>query len=84
MPMRSKWQSLPTEAINPATLGIDKVSADDIVEMMLSEDRKMLADVEPQQQHAHDVGTRRVNFSERRRRAVTTSIVDENYFIWPV
>ena len=46
MPMRSKWQSLPTEAINPATLGIDKVSADDIVEMMLSEDRKMLAAVQ--------------------------------------
>ena len=44
--MRSKWQSLPTEAINPATLGIDKVSADDIVEMMLSEDRKMLAAVQ--------------------------------------
>jgi N-acetylmuramic acid 6-phosphate etherase len=44
--MRSKWQSLPTEAINPSTLGIDKVSADDIVEMMLSEDRKMLAAVQ--------------------------------------
>ena len=25
MPVRSKWQSLPTEAINPATLGIDKL-----------------------------------------------------------
>src|SRR6266566_1772167 len=31
MPVRSKWQTLPTEAINPATLGIDKLSADDIV-----------------------------------------------------
>src|SRR5918911_5204054 len=46
MAVRSKWQSLPTEAINPATLGIDKLSADDIVELMLSEDRKMLAAVQ--------------------------------------
>src|SRR6476659_8650487 len=46
MPVRSKWQSLPTEAINPATLGIDKLSADDIVELMLSEDRKMLSAVQ--------------------------------------
>ncbi|MSO45397.1 MAG: N-acetylmuramic acid 6-phosphate etherase [Acidobacteria bacterium] len=45
MPVRSKWQSLPTEAINPATLGIDKLSAVDIVEGMLAEDRKMLAAV---------------------------------------
>jgi N-acetylmuramic acid 6-phosphate etherase len=46
MPTRSKWQSLPTEAINPSTLGIDKLSADDIVEVMLNEDRKMLAAVQ--------------------------------------
>jgi N-acetylmuramic acid 6-phosphate etherase len=46
MAVRSKWQSLPTEAINPATLGIDKLAADDIVELMLSEDRKMLAAVQ--------------------------------------
>src|SRR5438874_173035 len=46
MAVRSKWQSLPTEAINSSTLGIDKVSADDIVEMMLSEDRKMIAAVQ--------------------------------------
>ena len=45
MPVRSKWQSLPTEAINPATLGIDKLSPADIVEGMLNEDRKMLAAV---------------------------------------
>ena len=42
MPVRSKWQSLPTEAINPATLAIDKLSSADIVEGMLNEDRKML------------------------------------------
>ena len=45
MSVRSKWQSLPTEAINPATLAIDKLSAADIVEGMLNEDRKMLAAV---------------------------------------
>src|SRR2546428_4633544 len=46
MPSRSKWQSLPTEQINPATLAIDKLSPDDIVEGMLNEDRKMLAAVQ--------------------------------------
>jgi N-acetylmuramic acid 6-phosphate etherase len=46
MAVRSKWQSLPTEAINPATLGLDKLSAADIVEGMLAEDRKMLAAVQ--------------------------------------
>ena len=45
MPVRSKWQSLPTEAINPATLDIDKLAPADIVEEMLNEDRKMLAAV---------------------------------------
>ena len=46
MPVRSKWQSLPTEAINPATLAIDKQAPADIVEEMLSEDRKMLLAVQ--------------------------------------
>src|SRR5215813_12012773 len=46
MPVRSKWQSLPTEQINPATLGIDKLAASDIVEGMLNEDRKMIAAVQ--------------------------------------
>src|SRR6188768_211740 len=46
MPLRSKWQFLPTEAINPATLAIDKLSAADIVEGMLNEDRKMLVAVQ--------------------------------------
>src|SRR5215468_6741820 len=42
MVVRSKWQSLPTEAINPVSLGIDKLAADDIVDLMVNEDRKML------------------------------------------
>ena len=46
MPVRSKWQSLPTEAINPSSLDIDKLTPDDIVELMISEDRKMLAAVQ--------------------------------------
>jgi N-acetylmuramic acid 6-phosphate etherase len=46
MAVRSKWQSLPTEAINPATLAIDKQPVAEIVEGMLSEDRKMLAAVQ--------------------------------------
>src|SRR6058998_1070439 len=46
MAVQSKWQSLPTEAINPATLAIDKLSPADIVEGMLNEDRKMIAAVQ--------------------------------------
>ena len=46
MVVRSKWQSLPTEAINAATLAIDKLSPADIVEGMLNEERKMLAAVQ--------------------------------------
>src|SRR3954469_25724323 len=46
MPVRSKWQSLPTEQINPATLNIDKLAPADIVDGMLNEDRKMLAAVQ--------------------------------------
>jgi N-acetylmuramic acid 6-phosphate etherase len=45
MASRSKWQSLPTEQINPATLAIDKLPPADIVEGMINEDRKMLAAV---------------------------------------
>jgi N-acetylmuramic acid 6-phosphate etherase len=46
MPTRSKWQSLPTEAINPATLAIDKLPAGGIVDLMIAEDRKMLTAVQ--------------------------------------
>lgn len=46
MPRADKFQSLPTEAINRQTLGIDKLSADEIVEVMLNEDRRMLAAVQ--------------------------------------
>src|SRR6266496_5848267 len=46
MPVHSKWQSLPTEAINPDTLALDKLTPADLVEEMLHEDRKMLAAVQ--------------------------------------
>ena len=46
MQFRSKWQSLPTEAINAATLGLDKLSAADIVELMMNEDRKVVSAVQ--------------------------------------
>ena len=46
MAFRSRWEALPTEAINPATLGIDKLPAGEIVELMLAEDRKMIAAVQ--------------------------------------
>jgi N-acetylmuramic acid 6-phosphate etherase len=46
MSQSSKWQSLPTEAINPATLAIDKQPASGVVDLMLAEDRKVLAAVQ--------------------------------------
>ena len=45
MPLQSKWQQLPTEAINPASLNIDKLVSAEIIDVMLAEDRKMLAAV---------------------------------------
>jgi N-acetylmuramic acid 6-phosphate etherase len=45
MPTQSKWQSLPTEAINPVSLAIDKAPVRDIIEMVVNEDRKVIAAV---------------------------------------
>ena len=42
MPQRSKWQSLPTEAINPASVDLDKLSPVELVDLMHNEDRKVL------------------------------------------
>lgn len=41
----SKWRDLPTEAINPASLALDKTPVPEIVEMMINEDRKIIAAV---------------------------------------
>jgi N-acetylmuramic acid 6-phosphate etherase len=45
MALHSKWQQLPTEAINPASLGIDKLSPAGIIDLMVDEDRKIVAAV---------------------------------------
>lgn len=56
MPTPSKWQGLPTEAINPASLAVDKAPVPEIVEMVINEDRKMLAAVHKERERiAHGV-----------------------------
>ncbi len=56
MPTQSKWQSLPTEAINPVSLAIDKAPVSDIVDMMINEDRKVIAAVQKEKERiAHGV-----------------------------
>jgi N-acetylmuramic acid 6-phosphate etherase len=45
MSVQSKWEQLPTEAINPASLGIDKLSPAAIIDLMADEERKTLAAV---------------------------------------
>src|SRR5687768_667768 len=56
MPQRSKWQSLPTEAINPLSLGVDKTPTAEIVDLMVSEDRKVVAAVQRERESiAHGV-----------------------------
>ncbi|HEX2342519.1 MAG TPA: N-acetylmuramic acid 6-phosphate etherase [Vicinamibacterales bacterium] len=45
MPTHSKWQFLPTEAINPASLALDKAPVADIIELIVNEDRKVVAAV---------------------------------------
>jgi len=56
MTSHSKWESLPTEAINAVSLGIDKAATADIVEMILSEDRKVIAAVQKEKERiAHGI-----------------------------
>jgi N-acetylmuramic acid 6-phosphate etherase len=56
MPTQSKWQSLPTEQINPASLAIDKAPVRDIIEMVITEDRKVIAAVQKEKEKiAHGV-----------------------------
>ncbi len=45
MSTSSKWKDLPTEAIHPGSLAMDKASTDDLVALMLSEDRKVVGAV---------------------------------------
>lgn len=46
MPYHSKWEYLPTEAINPDTLAIDRMPTQDVVDLMVAEDRKVVAAVQ--------------------------------------
>ncbi len=56
MSYQSKWQALPTEAINEASLAIDKMSALDIVDLVVNEDRKVVAAVNRERERiAHGV-----------------------------
>ena len=45
MPYHSKWQDLPTEAINAATLAIDKMPVPDIFDIITTEDRRVVTAV---------------------------------------
>ena len=56
MPTQSKWQSLPTEAINPVSLAVDKTAVPDIIDMVVNEDRKVIAAVHKERERiAHGV-----------------------------
>jgi N-acetylmuramic acid 6-phosphate etherase len=46
MATRSKWQHLPTEAVNPRSRNIDMLTPDEIVEMMILDSRAVLAAVQ--------------------------------------
>jgi N-acetylmuramic acid 6-phosphate etherase len=45
MSQHSKWESLPTEAINPNSLDLDKAPIGEIIDLMIAEDRKVVAAV---------------------------------------
>jgi N-acetylmuramic acid 6-phosphate etherase len=56
VPTQSKWQSLPTEQINPASLAIDKAPVRDIIDLVVNEDRKVVAAVHKEREKiAHGV-----------------------------
>ena len=45
MPTRSRWQRLPTEAVNPRSRTIDTLNANEIVDVMIRDNRAVLAAV---------------------------------------
>jgi N-acetylmuramic acid 6-phosphate etherase len=56
MPIQSKWESLPTEAVNPISLAIDRAPVSEIVDMVINEDRKIIAAVQKEKERiAHGV-----------------------------
>ncbi|MBI2223105.1 MAG: N-acetylmuramic acid 6-phosphate etherase [Acidobacteria bacterium] len=50
MPSQSKWQYLPTEAINPNTLALDKTPVPDIIDLVVNEDRRVVAAVQKEKE----------------------------------
>ena len=46
----SKWQSLPTEAINPASLNLDKAPVGEIIDLMVNEDRRVVTAVQKERE----------------------------------
>jgi N-acetylmuramic acid 6-phosphate etherase len=56
MPYHSKWQDLPTEAINPDTLGLDTMPVLDIVDLIGAEDRRVVSAVHKERERiAHGI-----------------------------
>jgi N-acetylmuramic acid 6-phosphate etherase len=56
MAPHSKWEQLPTEAINQASLNLDKATVPEIIELMLNEDRRMISAVHHEKERiAHGV-----------------------------
>jgi N-acetylmuramic acid 6-phosphate etherase len=56
MTTQSKWQDLPTEAINPASLALDKALVGDIIDLIVNEDRKVIAAVHKEKERiAHGI-----------------------------
>ena len=56
MPYHSKWQDLPTEAINADTLGIDRMPILEIVDLVFQEDKRVVSAVHKERERiAHGV-----------------------------
>jgi N-acetylmuramic acid 6-phosphate etherase len=56
MTYHSKWEYLPTEAINPDTLTIDRMPTLEVVDLIVAEDRKVVAAVQKERERiAHGV-----------------------------
>jgi N-acetylmuramic acid 6-phosphate etherase len=51
MATRSKWQHLATEAVNPLSRDIDTLTPDDIIEVMILDNRNVLAAVQREKAH---------------------------------
>jgi N-acetylmuramic acid 6-phosphate etherase len=56
MPTHSKWQYLPTEAINPESLNLDKAPVASIIDLVVNEDRKVITAVHREKERiAHGI-----------------------------